>query len=180
MGFWSAHGNSDDGAILLSAANPRFGSGLIESLSSCIQDARRQGKGDHPLTHLMRQRIYGLTRGYEDTNAVARTGADPMRKLLAGCDPIKGLDLASQPTLSHFENSATPRSLYTTGMTQAECVISRHRKRRNGHARLVTIDMDPTDAATYEPKNSSCLWVEEFTHPNRCHPKRAKRVESLP
>jgi hypothetical protein len=28
-------------------------------------------------------------------------------------------------------------------------VISRHGKRRNGHARLVSIDMDPTDAATY-------------------------------
>jgi hypothetical protein len=69
--------------------------------------------------------------------------------LLAGRDPIKGLDLASQPTLSRFENSVTPRSLYRMGMTLAESVIMRHGKRRNGHARLVTIDMDPTDAAAY-------------------------------
>ena len=72
-----------------------------------------------------------------------------MHKLLAGRDPVKGLDLASQPTLSRFENSVTPRSLYTMGMTLAERVIMRHGKRRNGHARLVTIDTDPTDAATY-------------------------------
>ena len=117
LAFDQAHGSNDGGAILLSAANRRFGDGLIESLSSCLQDARQQGKVDHPLTDLMRQRIYGLACGYEDANDAARIGADPMHKLLAGRDPIKGLDLASQPTLSRFENSVTPRSLYTMGMT---------------------------------------------------------------
>lgn len=149
LAFDQSYGSSDGGAILLSAANRRFGDGLIESLSSSLQDARQQGKVDHPLTDLMRQRIYGLACGYEDANDAACIGADPMHKLLAGRDPIKGLDLASQPTLSRFENSVTPRSLYTMGMTLAESVIARHGQRRNGHARLVTIDMDPTDAATY-------------------------------
>jgi hypothetical protein len=149
LAFDQAHGSSDGGAILLSAANQRFGDGLIESLSRCLQDARQPGKVDHPLTELMRQRIYGLACGYEDGRDAARLGADPMHKLLAGRDPIKGLDLSSQPTLSRFENSVTPRSLYAMGMTLAERVITRHGTRRNGHARLVTIDMDPTDAATY-------------------------------
>ena len=149
LAFDQAHGSSDGGAILLSAANQRFGDGLIESLSVCLQDARQQGKVAHPLTHLMRQRIYGLACGYEDANDAARIGADRMHKLLAGRDLIKGLDLASQPTLSRFENGVTPRSLYTMGMTLSESVISHHGKRRNGHARLVTIDMDPTDAATH-------------------------------
>jgi hypothetical protein len=149
LSFDQAHGSSDGGAILLSAANQRFGDGLIESLSRCLQDARQPGKVDHPLTDLMRQRIYGLACGYEDASDAARIGADPMHKLLAGRDPIKGLDLASQPTLSRFENSVPPRSLYAMGMTLAERVITRHGRRRNGHARLVTIDMDPTDAATY-------------------------------
>ena len=147
--FDQAHGSSDGGSILLSAANRRFGDGLIESLSSSLHDVRQQGKVDHPLTDLMRQRIYGLACGYEDANDAARIGADPVHKLLAGRDPLKGHDLASQPTLSRFENSVTPRSLYTMGMTLAESVITRHGKRRNGHARLVTIDMDPTDAAAY-------------------------------
>lgn len=149
LAFDQAHGSSDGGAILLCAANQRFGDGLIESLSICLQDVRQQGKVDHPLTDLMRQRLYGLACGYEDANDAARIGVDPMHKLLAGRDPIKGLDLASQPTLSRFENSVPPRSLYTMGMRLAESVLTRHGKRRNGHARLVTIDMDPTDAATY-------------------------------
>ena len=149
LAFDQAHGTSDGGAILLSAANRRFGDGLIESLSACLQDTRQPGKVDHQMAELMRQRVYGLACGYEDANDAARIGTDPMLKLLAGRDPLKGLDLASQPTLSRFENSVTPRSLYTMGMTLAESVIARHGKRRNGHARLVTIDMDPTDAATY-------------------------------
>ena len=149
LAFDQEHGSSDGGAILLSAANRRFDDGLIESLSACLRDDRQQGKVDHQLDELMRQRIYGLACGYEDANDAARIGRDPMHKLLAGRDPIKGLDLASQPTLSRFENSVTPRSLYAMGMTLAESVITRHGKRRNGHARLVTIDMDPTDAATY-------------------------------
>ena len=97
----------------------------------------------------MRQRVYGLACGYEDANDAAHIGHDPMHKLLAGRDPIKGLDLASQPTLSRFENSVTPRSFYAMGMMLAESVITRHGQRRNGHAHLVTIDMDPTDAATH-------------------------------
>ena len=60
LAFDQAHGSSDGGAILLSAANQRFDDGLIESLSSSLRDARQQGKVDHPLTDLMRQRIYGL------------------------------------------------------------------------------------------------------------------------
>jgi hypothetical protein len=148
LAFDQAHGTCDGGAILLAAANRRFENGLIESLSTSLPDTRQPGKVDHHLPELLRQRIYGLACGYEDANDAARIGGDPMHKLLAGRDPVKGLDLASQPTLSRFENSVAPRSLFTMGMTLAESVIMRHGQRRNGHARRVNIDMDPTDAAT--------------------------------
>jgi hypothetical protein len=114
----------------------------------------------------MRQRIYGLACGYEDANDAARIGHDPVHKLLAGRDPIKGLDLASQPTLSRFENSITPRSLYAMGTALAESVIRRHGKRRNGHAHLVTIDMDPTDAATHGAQQLSFFNTH---YDNRCY-----------
>jgi len=84
--------------------------------------------------------------------------------LLAGRDSIKGLDLASQPTLSRFENSVTPRSHYTMGMTLAESVISHHSKRRNGHARLVIIDMDPNDAATFGAQQLSFFITHYDNH----------------
>lgn len=103
LAFDQALGSSDGGAILLSAANRRFGNGLIEFLSASLPDAQQQGEVDHLLAELMRQRIYGLACGDEDANDAARIGADPMHKLLAGRDPLKALDLASQPALSRFE-----------------------------------------------------------------------------
>jgi hypothetical protein len=72
-----------------------------------------------------------------------------MHKMLLDRDPIGGLDLASQPTLSRFENSVGPQALYRMGMTLAESVIRRHGKRLGGHARRVTIDLDPTDDPTH-------------------------------
>src|ERR1019366_6716706 len=64
-------------------------------------------------------------------------------------DPVTGLDLASQSTLSRFENAAGLRALYRMGMNLAEAVMERHKKRLGGHARLVTIDLDPTDTDTF-------------------------------
>ena len=72
-----------------------------------------------------------------------------MHKMLLDRDPVKGLDLASQPTLSRFENTVGPQDLYRMGETLAESVIARHAKRLRGHARRVTIDLDPTDDPTH-------------------------------
>jgi hypothetical protein len=38
-------------------------------------------------------------------------GGDPIQKLLCGRDPVSGEDLASQPTLSRFENAVAWGSL---------------------------------------------------------------------
>jgi hypothetical protein len=57
--------------------------------------------------------------------------------------------MASQPTLSRFENAVGPRQLYHMGAALAESVIERHAKRLHHRARLVTIDLDPTDDPTH-------------------------------
>ena len=41
---------------------------------------------------------------YADANDAARLATDPIHKLLVGRDPVEGDSLASQPTLSRFEN----------------------------------------------------------------------------
>jgi hypothetical protein len=69
--------------------------------------------------------------------------------MLLGRDPVAGLDLASQPTLSRFENSVGPKQLYRMGEVLASSVIERHAKRLNNRARRVTIDLDPTDDPTH-------------------------------
>jgi len=133
--------------VLLAAANRRYE--LIESMADCLRDRRQAGKVEHSLVELLRQRIHGLACGYPDANDAARLEADPIHKLLVGHDPLSGRDLASQPTLSRFENAADPQALYRMGMELARRVIERHGKRLGGHARRITIDLDPTDDATH-------------------------------
>jgi hypothetical protein len=72
-----------------------------------------------------------------------------VHKMLLDRDPVTGLDLASQPTLSRFENAVGAKELYRMGESLALSVMERHAKLLRGRARLVTIDLDPTDAATH-------------------------------
>jgi len=145
--FDQRQGSSDGGAILLKAAERRYG--LIGGLAGCLEDKRQAGKIDHSLRELLAQRVFSIACGYPDANDSARLGADPIHKMLLDRDPVTGLDLASQPTLSRFENSVGPRQLYRMGETLAASVIERHAQRLHHRARLVTIDLDPTDDPTH-------------------------------
>jgi hypothetical protein len=147
LGFDQRQGSSDGGAVLLKAAERRFG--LITSMSACLCDPRQAGKVDHSLRDLFAQRVFSIACGYADANDSARLAADPMHKMLLDRDPVTGLDMASQPTLSRFENAVGPRQLYSMGAALAESVIERHAKRLHHRARLVTIDLDPTDDPTH-------------------------------
>jgi hypothetical protein len=147
MEFDQRQGSSDGGAVLLKAAEQRFG--LISSMVDCLFDGRQAAKVDHPLKDLFAQRVFSIACGYPDANDSARLAADPIHKMLLDRDPLVGLDLASQPTLSRFENSLGPKQLYRLGESLAESVIARHAKRLGGRARRVTIDLDPTDDPTH-------------------------------
>ena len=145
--FDQRQGSSDGGAILLKAADRRLG--LTEALAACLVDKRQTGKVKHETEELLAQRIYGIACGYADANDAARLAADPVHKLLVGRDPVEGGDLASQPTLSRFENAPDRKQLYRLGEALAECVIERHRHRLHGRARRITLDLDPTDDPTH-------------------------------
>jgi hypothetical protein len=140
------HASSDGGAVLLTAADRRLN--LIPRLAAALDDERQLGKVRHGLADLLAQRIYGLALGYEDANDAARLADDPMHKLLLGRDPIAGDALASQPTLSRFENGVRWRDLLAMGEAHFEAVLARHARRRR-KVRRITIDLDVTDDATH-------------------------------
>ena len=146
--FDTPHQSSDGGAILLKAIDDALG--LTSRLAACLPERRQEGKIEHDLPTLIRQRCFGLACGYADANDAAQLKADPIHKLLVGRDPITGAALASQPTLSRFENVVTARDLY--GLTQplADVVIAHHQARLAGQrVRRITIDLDPTDDPTH-------------------------------
>ena len=145
--FDQPHASSDGGAILLKAAEARYG--LIDGFARCLLDDRQPGKVRHTLTDLLAQRIYAIACGHPDANDADRLADDPMHKLLLGRDPLDGDPLASQPTISRFENHVGARALDAMGWELAATVIDRHRQRIHGRVRRITIDLDPTDDPTH-------------------------------
>jgi hypothetical protein len=145
--FDQPHASSDGGAILLKAADARYG--LTERLAGCLVEDRQEGKVRHTLEDLLAQRIFGIACGHPDANDADRLADDPIHKLLLGRDPIDGDALASQPTISRFENHVGAQALYAMGRTLAHTVIERHQQRLHGRAKRITIDLDPTDDPTH-------------------------------
>jgi hypothetical protein len=145
--FDQENGSSDGGAVLLKAADDRLN--LIRNLAGAVSDPRQGGKVVHTLRELFAQRIFAIAMGYPDGNDAARLAADPVHKLVVERDPIRGDDLASQPTLSRFENGLSLRDMYQLGRVLADTVIDHHRTRLRGRVHRVTIDLDPTDDPTH-------------------------------
>ena len=123
--------------------------GLTQRLAASLTDRRQAGKVEHALLELVRQRVFGIACGYADCNDAARLGHDPVHKLLLERDPLAGPALASQPTLSRFENAVGWQELYLASVALADLVIEHHRARLQGRARRITIDLDPTDDPTH-------------------------------
>ena len=141
------HASSDGVLVLVKALDIAWG--LTERLAACLADAREPGKILHETRELLQQRVFGLCAGYADCNDAARLVHDPIHKLVLGRDPLSGLGLASQPTLSRFESTVSARELLTMGHVLANTVIEHHRRRLKGRARRITIDLDPTDDPTH-------------------------------
>ena len=145
--FDRRHASSDGGAVLLKAAERVYG--LVAGFARCLVDRREPGKIRHTLAELLGQRIFGIACGHPDGNDANHLADDPIHKLLLGRDPVAGEALASQPTISRFENGVGRSALYELGRELAMRVIERHQRRLDGRARRITIDLDPTDDATH-------------------------------
>ena len=144
--FDQEQASSDGGAVLLKACDERLG--LSTALASCLRDDRQQAKVEHSYEEIFQQRMFGIACGYADGNDAARIADDPVFKLLTGRDPVAGPALASQPTLSRFENAVSSAELLQMSEALAEAVIQRHRRRKR-KVRRITIDLDPTHDATH-------------------------------
>src|SRR5579862_7970454 len=99
--------SSDAGLLPLRQFDDRWD--YTRRMAACLGDDPRASP-DHPLGQMLRQRLFGILAGYEDCNDHDTLRDDPVFKLVAGRLPDEAA-LASQPTLSRFENLATPAVL---------------------------------------------------------------------
>jgi len=85
--------------------------GFTERFIACLADPRDPEQIEHTFGEMVRQRVYGILAGYEDCNDHDSLRSDPVFKLVGGRAPQDD-DLASQPTLSRFENAIDIPSLW--------------------------------------------------------------------
>ncbi len=139
--------SSDGGSILLLPVDRSMR--LTETVAGAIEDSRQPGKVTHALLSVVRQRVFAIINGYPDGNDAAQLARDPL--LLLACDrsPTDDQPLASQPTLSRFENAARPRTLLAMAETLADTVLAYQQQSRRRPPRLIRIDVDPTCDPTY-------------------------------
>lgn len=93
--------SSDAGLLPLREFDHRIG--FSDGIAGCLHDNRNPTQITHSLPMLIIQRIYGLIAGYEDQNDANLLRHDSLFQLIGGKEHL-GDELASQPTLSRFEN----------------------------------------------------------------------------
>lgn len=101
--------SSDAGLLLVRQFDDSLG--FTERLAEAIEETRDLDSLTHDRLSMVRQRIYGILADYADQNDHDALRFDPVFKLIADRSP-DGHELASQPTLSRFENAVTPADLF--------------------------------------------------------------------
>lgn len=132
--------SSDAGLALLREVDKKLG--LTNRLAECVRDGRVRSKVKVTVAEMLCQRIMAIAAGYEDCNDHDTLKSDPMLKLASGRAPLTGGDLASQPTLSRFENSISSTELWRMEEALLEMFVAGH---RGSKVKRLVIDADATD-----------------------------------
>ena len=128
---------SSDGSLILLEKLERT-HGLIKYFSKYLQDNRNRQLITYSREAQLKQRVFMMMLGYEDANDVTHLQNDPLFK-----DILQG-DLASQPTISRFENSQDKHSIFDI----SNAWIDRYVLSLAGRNRII-IDVDATDDTTH-------------------------------
>jgi len=134
---FSAEEISSDGAVLLLEKLERK-HGLLRYFSQFIPDNRDPFRTVHSIEKLLKQRVFTLMQGYEDANDVTYLKNDPLYQ-----DILDG-EMASQPTMSRFENSMDKHAIFDLCYAWVDRYVSTLKGRKS-----VVIDVDSTDDLTH-------------------------------
>lgn len=109
--FDGGHISSDGGGVLLREVERH--ARIVEQFAACFTDHRDPNRIEHPLPHLVGQRVFGLALGYEDLNDHDTLRSDSMLALMVGDDDPtgktrrrerdRGKALAGKSTLNRLE-----------------------------------------------------------------------------
>src|SRR5499426_2798850 len=135
--------SSDAGLVLLKDPDEQLG--LTRALAAVLQDPRDPRRVHFTLHDLLKQRVLQIAAGYEDANDANTLRHDPIFKLLLGRLPDTGAPLASQPTLSRFENHVSRTELYRMARVLVEQFLASYAR----PPQLIVLDFDDTEDAVH-------------------------------
>jgi hypothetical protein len=130
--------SSDGGVLLLAGADKRLG--LIDTLAALIPDPRDPALITHTMTDILRARVFAIACGYPDADDLDDLRLDPAFKLACGRLPESGDDLASQPTMSRWENAPDLRTLIRLSRAQVDLWCQSYPR----PPKAITLDFDDT------------------------------------
>ena len=134
--------SSDAGILPLRQFDHQIG--LTARFIDCLEDPRDPDQTEHTFPEMVRQRIFGILAGYEDCNDHDTLRGDPAFKIVAGRRPQDD-ELASQPTLSRFENAIDIPSLWRLHDFFIDGFIRSFPEPPD----RITLDLDATDDACH-------------------------------
>ena len=133
---------SDAGLLAIRQFDERIG--LTGRFIAALVDPRQPAFVVHSYAEMTRSRIYGMLAGYADQNDHDELRYDPIFKLVAGRKPSDD-PLASQPTLSRFENAISVRSLWRL----QDVLVDDFLDAFDEPPKRLTFDIDPFDDPTH-------------------------------
>lgn len=136
------HLSTDGGLLVIREWDEK--AGWTAGFASQLSDGRNSSSVVHHVVDMVRARVYGILAGYEDQNDHDALRSDAVMKLIAGRLP-KDRDLASQPTLSRFENAITAGELLRVEQWFIERFVAGLEAPRGE----LTLDLDVFDDPTY-------------------------------
>jgi hypothetical protein len=131
--------SSDAGLVLLQDPDEQLG--LTRALAAVLSDPRDERRVHFTRHDLLKQRVLQIAAGYEDANDATTLRHDPIFKLLLGRLPESGAALASQPTLSRFENRVSRTELYR----MARVLVDQFMASYHHPPKVIVLDFDDTE-----------------------------------
>jgi hypothetical protein len=131
--------SSDAGVVLLKDIDAQLG--LTRNLAAILSDPRDPRRIHFTAQDLLKQRVFQIAAGYEDANDANTLRDDPIFKLLLDRLPETGAPLASQPTMSRFENRVSRPELYRMAVELLHQFIAAY----TTPPQVIVLDVDDTE-----------------------------------
>src|SRR5215813_9303068 len=135
--------SSDAGVVLLKDIDDQLG--LTRHLAAMLSDPRDARRVNFTLHDLLKQRVFQMAAGYEDANDSNTLRDDPIFKLMLDRLPETGAPLASQPTISRFENRVSRTDLYRMALVLLDQFVASY----VNPPQVIVLDVDDTEAPVH-------------------------------